>query len=214
MWGTWRVKPLDQALNYIIIYLGLGVWSRCWQAPHHASNSQGGLDISWAVPRSQLAVGSSLAEVWVLTRLCLSTDHILVPANRIREHPGSLIPQFLKLLSIGLWLNLLLISPSKLWKEQLSGPSHMSAIKWEPPGGPAPPAQGIAGEVVLFEARISKALEGFGKGGILPSLLHCGIRAPKWRPTPVFLPGESQGRGSLVGCHLWGRTELDTTETT
>ena len=36
----------------------------------------------------------------------------------------------------------------------------------------------------------------------------------KWQPTPVFLPGESQGRGSLVGCHLWGRTELDTTEVT
>ena len=27
----------------------------------------------------------------------------------------------------------------------------------------------------------------------------------KWQPTPVFLPGESQGRGSLVGCPLWGR---------
>ena len=36
----------------------------------------------------------------------------------------------------------------------------------------------------------------------------------KWQPTPVFLPGESQGRWSLVGCHLWGRTELDTTEAT
>ena len=34
----------------------------------------------------------------------------------------------------------------------------------------------------------------------------------QWQPTPVFLPGESQGRGSLVGCHLWGRTESDTTE--
>ena len=33
-------------------------------------------------------------------------------------------------------------------------------------------------------------------------------------PTPVFLPGESQGQGSLVGFHLWGRTELDTTEGT
>ena len=33
----------------------------------------------------------------------------------------------------------------------------------------------------------------------------------KWQPTPVFLPGESQGRGSLVGCRLWGRTESDTT---
>ena len=36
----------------------------------------------------------------------------------------------------------------------------------------------------------------------------------KWQSTPVFLPGESQGRGSLVGCRLWGRTELDTTEAT
>ena len=31
----------------------------------------------------------------------------------------------------------------------------------------------------------------------------------KWQPTPVFLPGESQGRGSLVSCRLWGRTESD-----
>ena len=29
----------------------------------------------------------------------------------------------------------------------------------------------------------------------------------KWQPTPVFLPGECQGRGSLVGCRLWGCTE-------
>ena len=36
----------------------------------------------------------------------------------------------------------------------------------------------------------------------------------KWQPTPGFLPGESQGWGSLVGCHLWGRTELDTIEVT
>ena len=36
----------------------------------------------------------------------------------------------------------------------------------------------------------------------------------KWQPTPVFLPGESQGRGSLVGFRLWGRTESDTTEAT
>ena len=33
----------------------------------------------------------------------------------------------------------------------------------------------------------------------------------KWQPTPVFLPGASQGWGSLVGCHLWGRTESDMT---
>ena len=36
----------------------------------------------------------------------------------------------------------------------------------------------------------------------------------KWQSIPVFLPGESQGWGSLMGCHLWGHTELDTTEAT
>ena len=36
----------------------------------------------------------------------------------------------------------------------------------------------------------------------------------KWQPTPLFLPGESQGWGSLVCCHLWGHTELDTIEVT
>ena len=36
----------------------------------------------------------------------------------------------------------------------------------------------------------------------------------KWQPTPVFLLGESQGWGILVGCRLWGHTESDTTEVT
>ena len=36
----------------------------------------------------------------------------------------------------------------------------------------------------------------------------------KWQTTSLFLPGESQGRGSLVGCHLWGCTESDMTEVT
>ena len=36
----------------------------------------------------------------------------------------------------------------------------------------------------------------------------------KWQFTPVFLPGEFQGRGSLVGCRLWGCTESDMTEAT
>ncbi|XDA73104.1 hypothetical protein R6Z07M_003378 [Ovis aries] len=36
----------------------------------------------------------------------------------------------------------------------------------------------------------------------------------KWQPTPVFLPGEPQGRRSLVRCRLWGHTESDTTEVT
>ena len=40
------------------------------------------------------------------------------------------------------------------------------------------------------------------------------LRRRQWHPTPVFLPGESQGRGSLLSCRLCGRTESDTTEAT
>ena len=45
-------------------------------------------------------------------------------------------------------------------------------------------------------------------------VLNKGPWKRKWQPTPVFLPGESQGWGSLVGCHLWGRTESHMTEAT
>jgi len=54
---------------------------------------------------------------------------------------------------------------------------------------------------------------------------YLGINAPKdtfhfmhwrrkWQHTPVFLPGESQRQGRLVGCRLWGRAESDMTEVT
>ena len=36
----------------------------------------------------------------------------------------------------------------------------------------------------------------------------------KWQPTPVFLPRESCGQRSLVGCCPQGHTQLDTTEVT
>ena len=48
----------------------------------------------------------------------------------------------------------------------------------------------------------------------VPSLGQEDCLEKEWLSTPVFLPGESQGPGSLVGCRLWGRTELDTTEAT
>ena len=61
-------------------------------------------------------------------------------------------------------------------------------------------------------AMLSKSLIQFSvdEWGCVPSLLFTW----KWQPTPVFLPGESQGQWSLVGCHLWGCTESDTAEVT
>ena len=62
---------------------------------------------------------------------------------------------------------------------------------------------------------ISKDISGKGVALLLFScILSYVYWRRKWQPTPVFLPGESQGRGRLVGCHLWGRTESDTTEVT
>ena len=40
-----------------------------------------------------------------------------------------------------------------------------------------------------------------------PSLFTFMHWRGKWQPTPVFLPGESQGQGSLVGCRLWGQSQ-------
>ena len=54
--------------------------------------------------------------------------------------------------------------------------------------------------------------------GIKPGPSALGARSLNHWTTrevpPVFLSGESQGQGSLVGCPLWGRTESDTTEAT
>ena len=60
----------------------------------------------------------------------------------------------------------------------------------------------------------SAAVHGTAKSRTQLSDLTCMHWRRKWQPTPVFLPGESQGRESLVGCRLWGRTELDPTEVT
>ena len=75
---------------------------------------------------------------------------------------------------------------------------------------------------------IHRRIPGMGEPGGLPSMgsLRVGYDwatslslftfihwRRKWQPTPVFLPRESQGQGSLVGCCLWGHTESDKTET-
>ena len=51
-----------------------------------------------------------------------------------------------------------------------------------------------------------------------PVIREIQVRSLGWEdllekePTPVFLPGESQGWRSLVGYSPWGRKESDTTE--
>ena len=80
--------------------------------------------------------------------------------------------------------------------------SYQTASKpgWKYQNFLPPPCSGI---VPFMPALFSKA-----PSSVLSS------RRRTWQPTPVFLPGESQGRGSLVVCRLWGGTESDTTEAT
>ena len=54
----------------------------------------------------------------------------------------------------------------------------------------------------------------------LPAVQDTQVQSPgredpwrrAWQPTPVLLPGESQGQRSPAGCSLWCRTESDMTE--
>ena len=75
---------------------------------------------------------------------------------------------------------------------------HSSTLAWRIPWTEEP--GGLPGGVARSRTRLSNF-----------TFMHW---RRKWQPTPVFLPGESQGRGSLVGCRLWGHTESDTTEVT
>ena len=64
---------------------------------------------------------------------------------------------------------------------------------------------------LLFSSKHSLSTLSYLEMGNWFFKIRCEV---KWQPTPVFLPGESQGQGSLVGCRLWVCTESDTTEAT
>ena len=65
-----------------------------------------------------------------------------------------------------------------------------------------------------WKAAVHGVAEGWTQLSDFTFTFHFHAVEKEWQPTPVFLPGESQGRGSLVGYCLWGRTELDMTEVT
>ena len=65
-----------------------------------------------------------------------------------------------------------------------------------------------------WKAAVHGVAEGQTRLSNFSFTFHFQALEKEWQPTPVFLPGESQGRRSLVGCPLWGSTESDTTEVT
>ena len=62
-----------------------------------------------------------------------------------------------------------------------------------------------------WKAAVYGVAEGWTQLSDFTFTFHFHALRRKWQPAPVLLPGESQGRGSLVGCRLWGRTESDMT---
>ena len=93
-------------------------------------------------------------------------------------------------------------------KEGASGPVHQ---KWTP-------LQYSCLENPMDGGAWQAAVHGVAKSWTRLSdftfTFHFHILEKEMATTPVFLPGESQGRGSLVGCRFWGHTESDTTEAT
>ena len=80
---------------------------------------------------------------------------------------------------------------------------HSSALAWKNPMDGGAWWAAVHG-VARSQIRLSDVTFNF----------HFHALEKECHPTPVFLPGESQGLGSLVGCRLWGLTESDMTEAT
>ena len=80
---------------------------------------------------------------------------------------------------------------------------HSSSLAWKIPWTEEPGKAAVHG-VAQSQTRLSDFTFTF----------HFHALEKEMQPTPVFLPGESQGRRTLMGCCLWGCTELDKTEAT
>ena len=93
---------------------------------------------------------------------------------------------------------------------------HSSTLVWklpwtEEPGRLQSMRSSVHGSFLLQCMKVLRVRHDWATSLSLFTFIHW---RRKWQPTPVFSLGESQGRGSLVGCHLWGCTESDTTEAT
>ena len=137
---------------------------------------------------------------------CRCRDHTLRASTL--DYPGkSVYIYYMYSEKITIWSTLFAwrqsVSSSLVrWGLEGNGP-HFSTLAWKIPWTEEPGRlQSMGSRRVKYDWATSLSLFTF---------MHW---RRKWQPTPVFLPGESQGRGNLVGCRLQGRTESDTTEVT
>ena len=91
------------------------------------------------------------------------------------------------------------------WEETIPFPMRSEAQPW----GEDPFSNSTLPLVISLSPRVP-----FRVHSAFFSYFSIKVQRRQWHPTPVFLPGEPQGRRNLVGCRLQGRTETDTTEMT
>ena len=99
------------------------------------------------------------------------------------------------------------------WRNYCKTEAAKAANELEPRVHPVNQAGGPRQQARVSTGKSAKV--GLSGMAIADITLLSGFHARrKWQPTPVFLPGESQELGSLVGCRLWGCTGSDKTEAT
>ena len=159
--------------------------------------------LAWRIPWTEKPGGlqstgsQRVRHDWGLhfTSLCWRSDSVYLPRL---GHKSIFV--WLGLLDCSFWGKLAALKVILL--EKAMAP-HSSTLAWKIPWAEkAGRLQSMGSRIVRHDWETSLSLFTF---------MHW---RRKWQPIPVFLPGESQGRGSLVGGRLWGRTESDTTEAT
>ena len=169
-------------------HCGAFSWRSAWVPGHSGSVAVvPGLGASWRVGSSR-------------TR---DRTHVLCTSRWILNHWSTreVSPAFFWVLCIYYeWIDFWSFMPRS--SEKAMAP-HSSTLAWKIPWTEEP--------VRLQSMGLLRVLHDWATSLSLFTFMHW---RRKWQPTPVFLPGESQGRASLVGCRLWGHTELDTTEVT
>ena len=109
----------------------------------------------------------------------------------------------------GIWIFVALwtITHQALLSMEFCRQEYQSRLPWPPPEGlPDPRIEPIS--------LMSPALAGefFTASATWKSWVRKIPWRREWQPTPVFLPGKSQGPRSLAGYSSWGPKELDATE--
>ena len=119
------------------------------------------------------------------------------------------------------WSGLLCHPPGTLSDPKIKPASPVSPALRTMHGGGSAPSCCAFSHRVAFVDRVPDELwnevhDIVQETGIKTIPMEKKCKKAKWLSgeAPVFLPGESQGLGSLVGCRLWGHTELDTTDVT